>query len=372
MQPFNQISHPLAPKTPFRMTRNHWIIIGILVIGLLSGGIIWYTHRKQPVAGTQTTTKKTSTETTAPPQPTTVASLIDGVMVSPEIANRRPVAAMIENSPDARPQAGLINADVVYEAVTEGGITRFMGIFSQSLPSKAGPIRSARSYFIDYMSEYDAIYAHRGGSPTALDRIQAYQIKDADNFPGYTRIPQAGVAVEHTLFANLQTIWEYAVDTKKWGSTINISPWLFKDPPSSGAQNGKLTLNLSSGAFQVIWNYDATTNSYLRTMAGVPHKDRTLGDQITAKTVVTLMVNHSPNPPYSDSHKESEWTMDTIGTGKASVFLDGKQYDGSWKKPSRTERTRFYDVNNNEIPLNRGKIWIEIVPQTGNYTWTTT
>lgn len=304
-------------------------------------------------------------------KPVLEASLLNGVMIDPAKTNQRIVATMIENSTDARPQVGLTSADVVYEAVAEGGITRFMALFQQTLPKKAGPIRSARSNYIDWLSEYDAVYVHAGGAPTALNRISSYGIKDYphSNDGTFWREPQAGVAIEHTLFANISQIFKNATTVKKWSKTYDFKPWLFKDPAAEIELGSTLTINFSSPAFAVRWDFDKKTNTYKRVMAGVAHKDRLTGKQITAKTVVVMTVNRSANPPYPGG-KQSEWTHDTIGSGNASVFIDGKRIRGTWKKPSRKERTRFYDETGNEITLNRGQIWIEAIPQTGSFKFT--
>jgi hypothetical protein len=326
-------------------------------------------------AGTETVTQKEeATETEE--KPTTAPSLINGVMVSPDIANRHPVAAMIENSTAARPQAGLTSADLVYEIVTEGGITRFMGVFSQTYPEKAGPIRSARSYFLDYLSEYDGFYVHAGGSPAALSNIGNYDIKDYphSNDGTYTRVPQAGVASEHTLFANIAKIFENSTTKKGWPSTMktNFQSWKFKDPSATPDPSGPIVIDFSSASFKVVWRFDPSTNEYLRELAGVAHKDRETDEQIKAKAVITMNVSHSANAPYAGTGKESEWDMDTIGSGASNVFQDGKQINGTWKKPSRLERTRFYDESGNEIEINRGKIWVEVIPQEGSVTLTPT
>ena len=304
-------------------------------------------------------------------KPVLEASLLNGTLVSPEKKNQHVSAAMIENSTDARPQVGLTSADVVYEAVTEGGITRFMALFSQKYPEKAGPIRSARSYFIDWLSEFDAFYVHAGGSPTALSRISAYKIKDYphSNDGTFWREPKAGVASEHTLFANISKIFTNATTKRGWPATFDFESWKFKDPEASLELGGTLEVDFSSANYKVVWRIDKATNTFLREMAGVVHKDGLTGEQISAKTVLVMTVKNSPNAPYA-SGKQSEWTMDTIGSGTASVFVDGKQIRGTWKKPSRTERTRFYDETDAEITLNRGNIWVEVIPHTGSYTFT--
>lgn len=350
-------------QPPFWVKYRLHIIVGLLVTMLGIGAATWYVAGQPKDANDAATTEKEIE------QPTILASLTNGAMVDPGTANRHPVAVMIENSQAARPQTGLVNADVVYEAVTEGGITRFMGIYSQDYPAKAGPVRSARSYFIDYLSEYDAYYAHAGGSPTALSRISQYGIKAyPHNADSYHREPKAGVSSEHTLFVDVSKIFKFGQEKKGWPATYDTKSWLFKDASATPTDSGPLTINFSSASFRVVWKFDKTTNEYAREMAGVAHKDALTGTQIKAKTVAVINVSHSSNPAYAGTGKESEWNMSTIGEGVASVFIDGTQITGTWKKPSRTERLRFYDAAGAEITLNRGKIWIEVVPQEGSYS----
>ena len=213
------------------------MIVLPIVIVVAVAAIFWFVTKQAPVGDTATVTTKKKASTTQ------TASLTNGVLVSADLANRHPVAVMIENSPDARPQAGLTSADIVYEAVTEGGITRFMGIFSQNYPTKAGPVRSARSYFIDWLSEYDAFYAHAGGSPTALSRISSYSIKDYPHSnDAYVRIPQAGIASEHTLFVDVSKIYSLGVSNKKWPETYSTSSWKFKEEAKNFGTTPNITL----------------------------------------------------------------------------------------------------------------------------------
>lgn len=347
--------------------KNKRLLLIALGVLLLAGGGWWW------VAATKTPAVVVETPTPTPsptPTPATMPSLLNGAIVATEIYNRRPTAVMIENSPDARPQRGLVNADVVYEAMVEGSITRFMAVFQQDPPAKAGPIRSARSYYIDWLSEYDAAYVHAGGSPTALDRIRSYGIKD---YPHSTesvfwREPKAGVASEHTLFGDIKTISQNAVSKKGWPATSDYKPWLFKDKADVPGSTGPISINYGGAQFKVDWTFDKTTSDYSRSMAGAAHKDRDSGEQIKARTIVVMTVERAANAPYKDTKKESEWSMATIGSGPVSVFQDGGRIDGIWKKTSRTERTRFYDAASKEIELNRGKIWVQVIPPTSTIT----
>ncbi|QQG50062.1 MAG: DUF3048 domain-containing protein [Candidatus Berkelbacteria bacterium] len=362
------IKPPVTPqKSPKRFKAwlvSHKKIVIIAVIALLVlvlSAFTWFGRDEGPVEASKV--QPTS-------EPKELPSLINGVVVDRSIYNRHPVAVMIENSPAARPQTGLTSADVVYEAVTEGGITRFMALYSINLPTKVGPVRSARSYFIDYLSEYDAFYAHAGGSPTALSRIGEYKIKDYPHSnDAYWREPRKGVASEHTLFADVSKIFNLGVEKKGWSATADFKSWLFKDASATPAPAAAVNIKFSSAQFNVVWNFDPVTKLYSRSMGGAVHKDATSGEQITAAAVLALKVSHSANPAYKGTGKESEWNMSTIGEGEAMLFQDGTAVNATWKKPARTERTRLYDkATGAELKINRGRIWVEIVPQEGSYS----
>lgn len=339
------------------------IVLIVLLVGTVGVFRYFFSDTREPVITIPTPEE--------PEEPAMLASLLNGVMVEPELANRRVVAAMIENSPNARPQTGLASADMVYEGVVEGGITRFMALYQQTQPGKSGPIRSARSNYIDWLSEFDAIYVHAGGSATAMARIGEYGIKSFphnNNRADYWREPRAGVSSEHTLFANISSIFQNAVASRGWSATHDFDSWRFKEPASGVELGGTLNVNFSSPGFNTRWEYNKETGLYTRFMAGSPHSDGVTGQQITASTVIVMNVNRTSNPPLPGG-RQSEWSMQTIGSGSASLFFDGKQVRATWKKPSRTERTRFYDEADREITMNSGQIWVQVLPQTGSYTW---
>lgn len=344
------------------LRRKRFLFIGLPLLLIIFGSLtFWVASFKEPPAPTTTPEPKIEEIKQLP-------HLLNGVMVEPQIHNRRAVAVMVENSLAARPQTGLTSADLVYEAVTEGGITRFMAVFSQNYPEKVGPVRSARSYFLDWLNEFDGFYAHAGGSAAALNRIRELGIKSyPHSSDAYWREPRAGVASEHTLFVNTAKIFKFSVEKRGFPATFDFPSWQFKDDEIKGVPQ-KITVNFSSPNYQATWDYNPETGLYARSLANAPHRDKVTGEQIAVKTLIVQTVQRSPNPP--SGGRESEWTMQTVGSGAVSVFRDGQRLDGLWRKNSRQERTRFFDLQNNEIQLNRGKIWISILPQTGSVTQT--
>ena len=299
-----------------------------------------------------------------------------------------PLGVMVENHVDARPQSGLSSADVVYEAVAEGGITRFLGVFYCQNAEEIGPVRSARTYFVNFLSEYGGfpLYGHVGGANTdgpadALGQIESYGwagYNDLSEFaigcPVYCRLESHNgrdVATEHTVYTSSQKLWDYAKNKRKITTTnedgevwdADFTQWLFKeDQPTKGStQKVHIEFWPSMGSqFFVDWIYDPTTNSYKRNLANKSHVDRNSKKQIAVKNVIGLfMIESSANDGYPDNvhllYKDK-------GKGKASVFMDGKQINGTWEKDTRTDRMMIRDDKGNEIKFNRGGIWIQIIP----------
>ncbi|HKY73703.1 MAG TPA: DUF3048 domain-containing protein [Patescibacteria group bacterium] len=313
---------------------------------------------------------------------------------------RRPLAVMIENHVESRPQSGLSAADVVYEVVVEGGITRFMPIYyceAQSHDTILSPVRSARQFFLDMASEYKLpLYAHVGGSNgedtdprvRALEHIGDYGWglrNDLNQFSigyptfvrNYNRIPgRDDIATEHTMETSTERLWKYASEKRK---LTNLGPetkvkgkvvpgtdwrekfvkWAFQD---DAAQNARGTVSTVSyefwsgySDFVVQWSYDSASNSYKRSMAGSAHVDLNNNKQVEAKNVVVLQMKEYPSV---DIHKHNY--IVTSGTGKAWVFQNGKAVEGSWSKKDRESRLTV-TAGGRPVQFVRGMIWISIV-----------
>src|SRR3989344_394528 len=233
----------------------------------------------------------------------------------------RPLRVMIENHQEARPQSGVSFADVVYETVAEGGITRFLAVYYCRDAGIIGPIRSARTYFLDFISEYGdyPLYTHVGGANTpgpadALGQIESYgwQVYNDINqfsvgFPTFWRdYERLGhpVATEHTMYSTTEKLWEVAAkrkltnkdeDGNSWDE--NLVKYGFKDDESldrrPSAQSASLVFWEGHNDYIVEWVYDKTSNNYLRKNGGVSHTDKDTDCQLSAKNVVILFMRES-------------------------------------------------------------------------------
>lgn len=302
---------------------------------------------------------------------------------------RRPLGVMIENHADSRPQSGLSKADIVYEAVAEGGITRFLSIFYCGAVAEdmvVGPVRSARTYYLDFVSEYGdyPLYAHVGGAnvpgpANALGQIGDYGWLRMGNdmnqfslgFPTYWRdYERVGheVATEHTMYSSTEKLWDVAksrdltnVDSSgnKWDK--NFRSWKFKDDAQLSDRGSveKVSFEFwqNQPGYGVSWEYNKENNVYSRFNGGQPHVDLDNNEQIKAKSIVILSMKEKG--PIDDL-KHMLYT--TTGEGKMWLFQDGQVAEGTWKKSKRQERTIFQDAKGKEISLNKGPIWIEILP----------
>ena len=291
-------------------------------------------------------------------------SHLDGQLYGESTANRHPMAIMVENHPDARPQTGLDKAKVIYEAITEGGITRFMAVFGPESVSKVGPVRSARSYFLDWALEFDAFYAHVGGSSDALALIPQIGIKDLNQFrygtEAFWRVSESGRATEHTMYTDTDKLWAIAAKNK-WDMNSSFDPLQFKDQASDAQrpESQSVVVNFSTDTYKVEWKYNKKDNFYERYLAGKEHKDRESGKILTAKNII---IQETQRWEVSAVEGKSGWAMKTVGEGKAKIVMDGKMIEGKWKKEKRSSRTYFYDLEGNKIKFNPGVFWYEIVP----------
>lgn len=319
--------------------------------------------------------------------------------------SRRPLVVMIENSIDSRPQSGLNSADVIYEVVAEGGITRFAAVFYCGIVARdtiLGPVRSARTTYINLASEYNyPLYTHVGGANCgssdprtcntdkrvqALEQINQYGwggVKGNDlnqfsiGFPtfwrDYERLGRT-VATEHTMYSSSEKLYKYA-SGRGWTNKSpdgkldwkdKFVPFTFKDDAKEKGSVGKVSFGFweSYHDFDVVWSYDGSTNSYTRENGGSAHKDLNNDSTLSAKVVV---VQFTKELGPLDEHKHLLYEV--IGTGKGLVFQDGAAIEATWSKKDRESRTVWTDAKGKKIAFNRGKIVFHILPADNTVTY---
>lgn len=301
----------------------------------------------------------------------------------------------------ARPQAGLNEAGVVFEAIAESGITRFAAIYQNPKSAIIGPIRSLRLYYLEWDTPFDCTIVHAGGAPDALKAVSSGGYKDLTENYSYMYRGTYGSRRWNNLFTTSSLLAKMNSDRGYGGSDIKgfnrmtpaesdksrvealVEEKLNITEASSGktsnlaAKTSSIAVNFGGLVnFNVRYEYDPASNSYLRSYAsGTAHDvyncpDGDLGeknpeDNCTLKqlapSVVAVMV--VPEKRASDNYHED---ITTIGSGDAYVFQNGSSVKGSWKKASRDEQIKFYDESGLEITLAPGQTFVEAVPNYGS------
>lgn len=331
--------------------------------------------------------------------PKTESCPLNGAMYSKQQKawweKHEPLGVMIENHTEARPQSGISSSDIVYEALAEGGITRFLVVFYCQDAEVVGPVRSARTYFIDFLSEYGSfpLYAHVGGANTpgpanALGQIEDYGWGNSNDmnqfsigFPVYLRdYDRLGrtVATEHTVYSSTTKLWDYAKtkrkitdvspDGKKWDE--DFTPYTFKDDAKLSARPASQTVSFDFwdgyADYGVSWAYDKTNNVYMRSNGGKPHLDLNTKQQLSTKNLVVLFMKESrANDGYEGN---LHMLYGTKGTGVAKIYMDGVETDATWSKKTRTSHLILKDKRGNDIEFDRGRIWFSVVSPTTDIT----
>lgn len=287
---------------------------------------------------------------------------LDGACTSRKNKNLWPVAIMIDNHPDAWPQYGLNSAQLVYNTLTEGSHTRIMAVYSTGDEiEKIGPVRSARPYYISWVKELDALYGHSGGSPEALEKIKEYEIHDLEEITSYGPLyfnRDYNHYGPHNLFTSSKKInkarkdWELDNDPE-------YQAWQFDENATSTVDIvNDIYINYSPGiTFDVKYEYNTSTQKYLRFQADEVQMDGLDNSQIAVKNLIIQFV---PEEIHLDS--EDRLYIDTLGIGEAWIFYNNKIIRAVWERENLESRTMFYDENNNEIVFQPGNIWIEVVP----------
>ena len=292
-----------------------------------------------------------------------------------EDSKSRPYAVMINNNHAAWPQCGIQDAYLVYEIISEGGITRMMALYKDQDTAKIGSIRSARHYFIDYAEENDAIFVHWGGSPQAYARLN----KGIDSLDGialegsvFFRDKTLNRDYEHTGFTSMENVKEYAEskgytrDTNK-DLLLNYSVDEIDVSTLEGAESAVEVEIEYSDYHTTSYEYDEENKVYKRFMSGKANVDLETGEQYTAKNIIVYSVY---NYTIDDGENKGRQEINNIGNGTGYYITDGYAVPITWEKTSHSEQTVYKYADGTEITVNDGNTFIQIYPKTGELTIT--
>lgn len=356
---------PEGPSRPnwFRRHRKLVIVLSVVAVVLLGSGIataVFFMNKKDPApAPAQVTTPEPE------PEAPKYYSPLTGNLVKDEDATKQAVTGiMIENSPEARPQSGLKDSGVVFEAIAEGGITRFLVIYQEQKPKLIGPVRSVRMYYVDWIAAFNASVAHIGGSASALKEVRNGNYRDIDQFfnpASYWRASDRWAP--HNVYTNFKLI--DALNKSKGYTTSKFTGFTRKDSEAAEKLTAKtINVTISSDLYNSSYKYNGKTNTYDRSQAGATHKDRESG-RISPRVVIVMEVDEER--VFEDGWREQ---INTIGKGTAHIFQDGTVTEVTWKKTSKKSQITFTDEDGNDVPLARGQTWITAVPTGhGGVTW---
>ncbi|MBQ4347428.1 MAG: DUF3048 domain-containing protein [Firmicutes bacterium] len=314
---------------------------------------------------TQTETTQAPTEPPGPDLTGLAQSPLSGFYVDEELVSQRPVSVMINNHHRALPQSGIAEADIIYETLAEGGITRLLAVFLQPSGEKIGPVRSCREYYTGFALNHDAFYIHHGGSPTGYSAIKNRGITALDGMAGgeaFFRDPsRTGSMYEHSSYVKASGIYEQLA---RLGVRAELESGLeffkFADPYEEeifpeGIEATEIILPISNYQTSEFY-FDEELGLYERHQNSAPQTDSETEEVLRTKNIILQFAAMR----VIDS--EGRMDIDTIGSGTGKYISNGTACDISWKKPDQHTPTKFYTENGKELVLNCGVTWIEIIP----------
>ena len=273
-----------------------------------------------------------------------------------EIPNRPALAVKMPNNPQALPQTGLNEADIVFEEIINDGITRFAAVFHSQGSDPVGPIRSGRAQDVDILSNLNSpLFAWSGGNPGVTKVINNSSLTSLSYVGGYAnayyrRDGRGGAP--HNLFSSTETLWDLTPD--EFQVPAQIFPYLLPGETAEGDSASIVEIEMDS--ILARWDYDETTNRYLRSEYGEPHMSELTG-QVWADNVVVMLVEYRQSPIDSKSPEAV-----TVGSGQVLVFTDGVVRVGAWQRSSNTDSWNLYtdETLSEPLGLSDGRTWVEL------------
>ena len=279
------------------------------------------------------------------------------------LLHMRPLSVKIENTPESRPALGITLADIVYETITEGGITRFNALFHSQMPEAVGSVRSARNSDITIVPQYDDIFVFSGANSLVwadLGKTWINYMEEGTSGKALYRIGHK--QGPHNLYLNI----ERAIERAEERGYVWYQPWpkglMFGDYDISGLSDRDAAIEVfvpfSGSMFDVTWIYDPERGCYLRYIKGQAQNDEGYANQqIIADNVIMLEIPYKFAPDVPG--KGQTYNMDFTGYGSAIIFRDGVRIDCTWETDG-SHPPHFKDANGDYILLKPGKTWFQV------------
>jgi len=300
-------------------------------------------------------------------------SLLTGLPIHEENLNRRPVAVVINNIHRALPQSGIASADIIYESLSEGDVTRLIGIFQSALPEMIGPVRSARDYFVDFAFNHDALFVHHGASPSGYTRIRGQRIDHVDGmtwegrvfwrdrtYPYWAR--NTGTRpVEHSSFTGGERITQH-IDEQDIRDVLGENPafgFVFGEVP--GDYDGiadRIEVPFSPNYVRTFVFNPMTGLYYVYNRDGA-HVDALNQQQVTVTNVLIQLTTKRV------VDAEGRRDVDTIGSGVGYLATSGTYRPVRWEKTSHADPMRWYFEDGEPLVLPPGRIWVCVFQSNG-------
>lgn len=343
-----------------RVQNGYWPLLALGVLAASCGA----SSQAKASATTVTSAKVDPTTTTTQVANTDLSPLTGLPYSNPSDATRPAIAAKIDNAPQAWPQSGLLHADVIYEEMVEGGLTRYMAVFQSQNASVLGPIRSVRASDADIAAPLHGFFAYSGGIPTFVSDIRASGVKDVGaNVLGNAYYRLGSRPEPHNLYTSTTTLYK---DAAAAGITAGPPPKLFDFRKSgtgfsaSGASSvGTVTVDISGNADDR-WTWNPSSGYWTRTTNGVPQHNSS-GIPENAQNVIVEFVTYS-NTGFVDPAGNPVPQAHSVGSGNAIFLSGGKEARGTWSKASERSVTKFADASGQKVDLAPGRTWVEFVP----------
>lgn len=308
-----------------------------------------------------------SSPSPAPTAADLVAADLDGVLTTPELAHRLPLAVAIDDARVARPQSGFNAASIVWQAPADGFETRYMLVFQEADANRIGPVRSARIYLARWAAELDAAFAHYGGdllSRTWMTANRGALFTDVDGLGAgngaYHRIHTR--EAPHNAYTTTADLWRVAARLGA-GPLITAGVHLrpFRDDLPIASRGAKQAFTIPYNTVKVRYEYDPATSAYQRFVDGTAQIDPMDGQPVMARTIVVLFMSFRTDSTIEKGHNRP--VLGFVGSGDAWIYSEGTLVSGRWSKPTDGDPTVILGPDGVELPFVRGRIFMQVVPR---------